>query len=92
MRFKKGKGLFQDIEAYRLYEDFVRDTPWSGWLRRQWTGRDLARAVRHEAKRLLRRLRGKEPPLSEAERQLHRAALRRYYARRASRMSNRGSP
>lgn len=83
MRFRKRKGLFQDIEAYRLYRDFLRDTPWSDWLRRQWTGRDLALAVRQEAKRRFRRLLGKECSMPRAERQAREEVLRRYYAEAA---------
>jgi lipopolysaccharide biosynthesis glycosyltransferase len=67
MRFKKGKGLFQDIDAYRLYEDFIRSTPWSDWLRRQWTMRDVVRAIRHEMNNLFKRLVGKEAKPSDAE-------------------------
>jgi lipopolysaccharide biosynthesis glycosyltransferase len=80
IRFKKGKGLFQHLEAYRLYEEFVRGTPWSGWLRQQWTVRDLIRAARHEAKGLLERLIGREPGISEAERQSRLANVRQFYA------------
>lgn len=80
VRFKKGKGLFQDVEAYRLYEDFVRGTPWADWLSEQWTGRDLVRAVRREARTLFNQLIGREPALSEDERQSRLAALRQYYS------------
>jgi lipopolysaccharide biosynthesis glycosyltransferase len=80
IRFKKGKGLFQDIDAFRLYEDFVRNTPWSGWLRQQWTFRDLVLALRREAKGLLKRLIGMAPALSEAERRSRQAIVREYYA------------
>src|SRR5690606_32866131 len=40
-RYGYGKRLFPDRSAYRLYEDFIRATPWSDWLRGQWTARDL---------------------------------------------------
>lgn len=80
IRFMKGKGLFQFMEAYRLYEDFVRDTPWPGWLRQQWTARDLVLAVRREAKGHLKRLIGLDPTLSEAERQSRQGIVRQYYA------------
>ncbi len=79
IRFKKGKGLFQDLGAYRLYEDFIRNTPWAGWLRQQWTVRDFVHVSRREAKGLLRRLIGMRPAVSEAERQSHQAIVRQYY-------------
>jgi hypothetical protein len=81
MRFRKRKGLLQDRDAYRLYRDFLRDTPWPGWLRRQWTGRDLGLAARHTAKRCLYRLLGREPTLSRAERRAREETLRRYHAK-----------
>ena len=80
IRFKKGKSLFQDLDAYRLYEDFIRDTPWSDWLRRQWTARDLVMAARRDARELLKRLIGKAPALSEAERRSRQAIVREYCA------------
>jgi hypothetical protein len=80
IRFKKGKGLFQDLDAYRLYEGFVRNTPWAGWLRQQWTVRDLVLASRREAKGLLKRLIGMGPAVSEAERRSRQAIVRQYYA------------
>ena len=51
-RFAKRKRLFESIEAYRLYQDFIRDTPWPNWLRQHWTSRDLAACLRHEARAL----------------------------------------
>jgi lipopolysaccharide biosynthesis glycosyltransferase len=83
MRFRKRKGLFQDIEVYRLYQDFLRDTPWQGWLRQQWTGRDLAHEVRYEARRLLNRMLGRKRPLSQAERRAKEAIVQRYHAEAA---------
>jgi hypothetical protein len=80
MRFKKGKGLLQDRQAYRRYRDFIGRTPWPGWLAQQWTGRDLAGAVRHQVKGLVNRLRGKEQGLSATERGGRQAALRQYLA------------
>jgi lipopolysaccharide biosynthesis glycosyltransferase len=80
MRFRKGKGLLQDIEAYRLYQEFLRDTPWSGWLRKQWTLLDLMQAVRQAAKRKLQTLAGTQSAAREAERQEREATMRRYLA------------
>jgi lipopolysaccharide biosynthesis glycosyltransferase len=75
LRFKKGKGLFQDVAAYRRYQEFLRGTPWTGWLGQQWTWRDLWRAVGQTAKERFSRHTGLAS--SEAEQQVER---RRYYA------------
>jgi lipopolysaccharide biosynthesis glycosyltransferase len=78
MRFRKNKGLFQHSDAYRRYEDFLRDTSWSAWLGQQWTWRDLWQAVGQTAKKLFSRHTGSASP--EAEQQAER---RRYYAETA---------
>jgi lipopolysaccharide biosynthesis glycosyltransferase len=79
-RFMKGKGLLQDRAAYRLYRDFLRDTPWAGWLKRQWTGGDLFRSIRQTMKASLRWLLRLQPLLLPAEHQSQLAVARRYYA------------
>jgi lipopolysaccharide biosynthesis glycosyltransferase len=80
-RFRKGKGLLQDRHAYRLYREFLRDTPWAGWLRQQWTTRDLFRAVRQVVKARLKRVLRRQPPaMTEAERQAQHAAWRQHLA------------
>jgi lipopolysaccharide biosynthesis glycosyltransferase len=79
-RFMKGKGLLQDRKAYRLYRSFVRDTPWPEWLGQQWTGRDLMRAARHQAKGGIKRLLGRKRGPSKAQRQSQQAALRQFLA------------
>jgi hypothetical protein len=76
----KGKGLLQDRKAYRLYRSFVRDTPWPEWLGQQWTGRDLMRAARHQAKGGIKRLLGRKRGPSKAQRQSQQAALRQFLA------------
>lgn len=47
-RFRKFKRLFEHRDAYRLYEEFFRDTPWPDWLSSQWTVGDLIGSLRHE--------------------------------------------
>ena len=40
-RYGYRKRLFPDRSAYRLYEAFLKDTPWPDWLDRQWSAKDL---------------------------------------------------
>jgi lipopolysaccharide biosynthesis glycosyltransferase len=76
-----GKRLLHDRPAYRLYEAFLRDSPWPDWLATQWTLNDLRLNVVWEMKILSRRLRRKAsaPP---SRRQLHtdHEAARQYLA------------
>lgn len=58
-RYGRRKRLFPDRTAYRLYEEFLRETPWPGWLRAQWTAKDFWASVAWEMKLISRRLRGK---------------------------------
>jgi lipopolysaccharide biosynthesis glycosyltransferase len=78
--FGYGKRLFAHIHAYRLYKSFLADTPWSGWLDRQWTGRDLYMSILWETKLITRRLRGKLDEPSRRQRRAYIAAVRRYIA------------
>lgn len=80
IRFRKGRSVFQDLDAYRRYRDFVRDTPWPDWLSQQWTARDLRLAVVSQVKRDLRRLFGRARTPSRAERLSWQDDLRRYLA------------
>lgn len=54
-RFGDHKPLFPDMQAYGLYKAFLVESPWPGWLRRQWTMRDLRdgllSAVHHRVRR-----------------------------------------
>lgn len=74
-----GKRLLHNKPAYRLYEAFLRDSPWPDWLATQWTLDDLRRNLVWETKILSRRLRRKAsaPP---SRRQLRRdyESVRRY--------------
>jgi lipopolysaccharide biosynthesis glycosyltransferase len=78
-----GKRLLRKRPAYRLYEAFLRDTPWPDWLAGQWTLDDLRRNIVWEMKILSRRLRRKTsaPPTRRQLRADHEAA-RRYLADR----------
>ena len=79
-RFLHNKGIFPDLTGYRLYKDFLRDSPWPGWLREQWGWRELRANIRGEIGRIVRRLRGtlEEPTLEQ--RRAYINAVRRFYA------------
>lgn len=79
-RYGYRKRLFPDRSAYRLYEAFLKDTPWPGWLGEQWTGKDLRANVEWEIRRISRRLRGKLDEPSGAQRRSRAEALARYCA------------
>ena len=49
-RFGRSKRLFENLDAFRLYEAFIRESPWPDWLATQWTVRDLVASLRAEAK------------------------------------------
>lgn len=80
-RFYYGRKLFQDLEAYKLYKDFVKHSPWPGWLNEQWKWRDLYMNIRGEVGRILRKMKLKSP-LAEPSDKQQRAyveAVHRYY-------------
>jgi lipopolysaccharide biosynthesis glycosyltransferase len=79
-RFVYNKGLFPDLSAYHLYEDFLRDSPWPGWLSEQWTRRDFYLNMRWEIGRILRKLglRGGLDEPSTAQITEHVDAVRKY--------------
>ena len=79
-RFVYGKPLlFPDLTAYKLYKDFLRGSPWPGWLDEQWGRRDLYLNIRGEVGRFLRmlRLRGEWEEPSARQRQAHMEAVQR---------------
>jgi len=79
-RFCYGKGLFPDLAAYRLYKDFLRDSPWPKWLSEQWGWRDFYLNIRGEIGRIVRRLRGTLEEPSTEQRREYIEAVRRFYA------------
>lgn len=80
-RYCYGKGIFPDLTAYKLYKDFLKGSPWPGWLGEQWTWRDLYLNIRGEIGQILRRLRlrGKWEGPSAGQRREYIKASRRFY-------------
>ena len=79
-RFGYRKRLFPDRAAYRLYEAFIKDTPWPDWLDQQWTARDLRANIVWEIRRMTRWIRGRSDERSIAGERAYVEALRRYYS------------
>jgi lipopolysaccharide biosynthesis glycosyltransferase len=82
-RFVYGKSLFPDMTGYRLYKEFLKDSPWPGWLNEQWGWRDLYMNIRGEVGRLLRmlRLRGEWEEPSAKQSKEYIETVRRYCAK-----------
>lgn len=79
-RFCHGRALFRDLAAYRLYEDFLRGSPWPNWLDEQWGWRDFYLNVKSEIGRIARRLTGKLDEPGRQQRKAYIEALRRFHA------------
>ena len=80
-RFCWGKELFSDLAVYRLYEDFLRNSPWPTWLKEQWGWRDFYLNIKGEIGRTVRRLNGTlEEPTAKQRREYYEA-VQRYYAK-----------
>jgi lipopolysaccharide biosynthesis glycosyltransferase len=79
-RFCYGKGLFPDLTAYRLYKDFLRNSPWPKWLSEQWGWCDFYLNIRGEIGRIVRRLMGTLEEPSAEQRREYCEAVRRFYA------------
>ena len=80
-RFVYNKGLFRDLTAYRLYQDFLQGSPWPGWLDEQWGWHELYMNIRGEIGRILRilRLRGTLEEPSAKQRKAYIKAVLKYY-------------
>ena len=70
--------LMEHRAAYRLYREFVRETPWSAWLSEQWSLRDLRDSLVYERRQLARQIKGRGA--ADAERRAHIDAYRQYCA------------
>jgi lipopolysaccharide biosynthesis glycosyltransferase len=65
-RFSYHRRLFADLTAYRSYKDFLRDSPWPGWLDEQWNWHNLHGNILWEMRRARLKLTGKlEEPSAE---------------------------
>jgi lipopolysaccharide biosynthesis glycosyltransferase len=78
-RFGHDKPLFPDRTAYRLYRDFLRESPWPDWLDRQWILDDLSQNIASEMRWLGRRLVGSRDPWYRAY-EPTRAQIKTYLA------------
>ncbi len=58
-RFHSRRPLFGSSEIYRAYATHFRKTPWSDWLRSQWTFDDLRANIASELTTVTARLRGR---------------------------------
>jgi lipopolysaccharide biosynthesis glycosyltransferase len=79
-RFGHDKPLFPDMQAYSLYADFIRATPWPDWLQQQWSYRDIRAGLRSSLRHSWRAWRHRP---SEADRERttnHRKRLAAYLA------------
>lgn len=56
-KYGYGKRMLHNRPAYRLYDAFLRNTPWAGWLDAQWAWRDLGKNLVYEFRLGSRRLR-----------------------------------
>jgi lipopolysaccharide biosynthesis glycosyltransferase len=79
-RFRKFKRLFEHRDAYRLYEEFFRETPWSDWLSSQWTWADLLGSLRHEVTAACIKWTVKNPLRDPVRRAAYEAELTNYKA------------
>jgi lipopolysaccharide biosynthesis glycosyltransferase len=80
-RFVYGRSLFPDMTGYKLYKEFLKDSPWPGWLDEQWNLHDLYMNIRGEIGRILRWLRliGEWEEPSARQRKAYDDAVRQYY-------------
>ena len=77
-RYRRKMRLMEHRAAYRLYREFVRETPWSAWLSEQWSLRDLRDSLVYERRQLARQIKGRGA--ADAERRTHMNAYRQYCA------------
>lgn len=77
MRFAERKGRLTVDQDYLRFQSFLGGTPWEDWLGQQWSWADLAKNVRFE---FIRQIRRRPPPgdLSDGLRKLRADLFRRY--------------
>jgi len=74
------KRLFSNRSAYRLYKDFIKESPWPVWLGEQWGWRDFYLNIRWEIRRILHKMKGTLEEPTAKQRRAYINALRRFYA------------
>jgi len=79
LRFRKYKRVFEHHEAYCLYAEFLKDTPWPDWLSSQWSTEDLAGSLRHEVSTAIEWLLRKHPLADRSRRAAFDEEQRRYF-------------
>ena len=69
------------MTGYKLYKEFLKGSPWPGWLDEQWNFHDLYMNIRGEIGRISRwlRLRGEWSEPSARKRKAYDDAVRQYY-------------
>lgn len=60
-RFGAHKPLFPDMQAFRLYEQFLPGSPWPNWLSEQWSQRDLLDALGSTLRSAVAQIRAEKP-------------------------------
>lgn len=77
-RFRSRKRLFEHSAAYRLYHEFVTQSPWPTWLGEQWDARDLRGSLAFEMRRISRKLSVRKLQKDRRERRAFLDAYRRH--------------
>ena len=78
-RYGHGKRILHTRRPYRLYDQFVRNSPWPRWLDEQWTWRDFRKNVLYEWRVASRRIRRRpNAPPSRRQEQADAEAFRAY--------------
>jgi lipopolysaccharide biosynthesis glycosyltransferase len=71
--------LFAFRDGYRLYEEFIAQTPWPGWLRSIWTMEDVVDCLKREAATLISRIKTRSPLRDPARKAAFDEELREYH-------------
>jgi len=72
--------LFAFRDAYQLYEEFIAQTPWPGWLRSLWIIDDVVDCLKREAVTTARRIWNPSPLRDPARRAAFEEERKNYYA------------
>jgi lipopolysaccharide biosynthesis glycosyltransferase len=72
--------LFAFRDAYHLYEEFIAQTPWPGWLRSLWIMDDFVQCLKREAMTIVQRIWNPSPLRDPARRVAYEEERNHYYA------------